>query len=209
MKKLRIMVGTLVCMSVLGIAGLLPVFAEEEHGNRVTVIGNATVEAPADSAVIRFEIAGYSRTVKHAQAEADETLAHVREALGEYGTLTEEGFYTHEGYSGVRFCVTRCFSLVTDRVSEIEAIVSLLHDAGVSAVGEVSYLCRDTAPYEAEALKAAVADAKMRAAVLGCLGEPCGIRDMGCFCCPYSYPHGKSDTPTVRVECSVEACFLR
>jgi uncharacterized protein YggE len=186
----------------------LPISAEESGYARVTVLGNASVEAPADSAVIRFELSSYSRTVERARADNDARLLRVREALQAYGAVSEEGFYTRESFSGVRFCVTRCLSLTTERVDEMEAILSCLHTLGVDAISETAYFCKDTASYEAEALKLAVADAKMRASVLGCEGEPSEIHDLGCFCCPYVMQNATQCTPTVRVETSVEICFF-
>lgn len=204
MKQLRRFLCLLLSLFCFVVAAF-PISAEECA--RVTVLGNASVEAPADSAAIRFELSSYSRTVERARTDNDARLLRVREALQAYGAVSEEGFYTRESFSGVRFCVTRCLSLTTERVDEMEAILSCLHTLGVDAISETAYFCKDTASYEAEALKLAVADAKMRASVLGCEGEPSEIHDLGCFCCPYVMQNATQCTPTVRVETSVEICF--
>lgn len=205
MKRAGCLVLSLLCFCCMA---ALPISAEEGGQASVTVLGNASVVAPADSALIRFEIASCARTAERARTENDERLLRVRDTLQAYGAVSEESFYTRESFSGVRFCVTHCLALSTERVSEIESIVSCLHSLGVDAISETAYFCKDTASYEAEALKLAVADAKARAAALGCEGELCAIRDLGCFCCPYAMPSASQGTPTVRIEASVEVGFL-
>ncbi len=200
MKKMVFMLAALLCCAVL-----IPT-AYAEAGERAFLTGSAEVEAPADFCVIRFEVSGYGRTAERADGEAAAVLATVRERLGEYGSIIEESYYTHEGFSGTRICAVRCMLLETARVGELQEILALLHASGVSAIGETVGFCNDSEKYEAEALRLAVADALVRAETVGVDAARYSVEDCGGFVCGY-VPYVDAGSVGVRFCCTVRVSF--
>ncbi len=200
MKKIVFVLALLLCC----VCFVPTAFAE--MGNYAVLMGSAAIDAPADTYVIRFEVSGYGRTTERADDESAAVLARVGEHLDGYGRLCEESFYTHEGFSGTRICAVRCMTLETDRVGEIREIINLLHDAGVSSIGEIIGFCKDPSFYEAEALRLAVDDALARAASIGIDTSCYTIEDCGGFACGYT-PCSAESGAGVRFSCTVRVAF--
>ena len=196
----------LLCTAALLFGSLSVPVTAQQSAFEAEIIGCGTVMAPADSVTIRFEVVSYGATLEKAQTANQKLTDRITKTLTDYGTPVREGYYTSEGFSGTRFLVTRCLSLTTDRTEDTDAICESLIASGASALFEVSYACRDLSAFEEEAMRLAVADAQRKAEALGVTLPLAEIQDLGCYACGFSYA-STSDTPAVRVECSLRLCY--
>lgn len=207
MKRIKI-IACLLCLSVLlGSCVTFSASAEENTLSRATVTGCGKVSAAADAATVRFETLSYSATLAKAQKQSREQSATLVSALSQYGSLTEDAFFTSEGMSGTRFLVTTCYSLTTDRIQELDAILEVLKELGASAVLGVCYTCRDVSLLEQEAFRLAVADAQQKAVAAGISLPLREILDRGCYDAAFCYENVDPTSATVTVECRVELVY--
>ncbi len=199
------MISAFLCVCILSVPFFtLPIDAEEGV-TEASFLGCASVLAPADSATVRFEVVTYATTMQKAQDANQRLTERISSAIAGFGTPNCEGYRTCESFSGSRFLVTRCLAVNTHRVQEVDALCQALIDAGASSVFEVSYQCTDLSTYEQEAMRMALDDAKRKAEALGITLALTEIQDLGCYACGFAA--NASDTPTVRVECSLRLCY--
>lgn len=162
--------------------GLASALAEQT----VTVTGSGETLVPADTAVVSLGVSVRKSDALQAQSAANELIAGIRAALAGAGFDEESvstgyinlyAVYNYEGDLEVISAYNASSSLAVrvtdmDRVGEV---IDLAFGAGANTLDGVTFSVSDDAAARAESLKAAVADAKEKAAVLAeaaGLGEP-------------------------------------
>ncbi len=181
--------------------GSLQAFAVEAEA--VTVTGHGEVIAPADHAEISFSLEGRGISKEDAAKNAEKMESLVEKAVSSYGSLRMESYYTYKDCATGNFCVSSCYTLVTEKMGEVGGITEKLIASGVSFVNPVFYLLRNREEWEKQALTAAIADAEARAKVCGAGARLSELHDLGSepFCC-----YGRQDG-TVSVTCTVTMTY--
>ena len=153
--------------------GLSAAFAD----TKITVTGSGEVLIPADVAVISLGVNVRSAEAPSAQAEANEVIAKIREALTGAGFSAEDintgyiSLYAVYDYSGdvesiTGYNATSTLSIRVTDMARTGEVIDLAFGAGANTLNGVTFSVSDESEARAEALKAAVADAKAKAAVL-------------------------------------------
>lgn len=153
--------------------GLSAAFAEQT----ITVTGSGEILVTADTAVISLGITVRDKDALKAQSDANTVIAKIREALTGAGFSGEDiatgyiSLYAVYDYSGDVEAITgySASSTLSIRVTDMGRVgeaIDLAFGAGANTLNGVSFSVSDDSAARAEALKAAVADAKVKAAVL-------------------------------------------
>ena len=153
--------------------GLSTAFAD----TKITVTGSGEVLIPADVAVISLGVNVRSAEAPSAQAEANEVIAKIREALTAAGIDEEDistgyiNLYAAYDYSSsveriTGYNASSTLAVKVTDMSRVGEVIDLAFGAGANMLDGVSFSAKDDTAARAEALKAAVADAKAKADVL-------------------------------------------
>ena len=153
--------------------GLSAAFAD----TKVTVTGSGEVLIPADVAVISLGVNVRSAEAPSAQAEANEVIAKIREALTAAGIDEEDistgyiNLYAAYDYSSsveriTGYNASSTLAVKVTDMTRVGEVIDLAFGAGANMLDGVSFSAKDDTAARAEALKAAVADAKAKADVL-------------------------------------------
>ena len=153
--------------------GLSAAFAD----TKITVTGSGEVLIPADVAVISLGVNVRSAEAPSAQAEANEVIAKIREALTAAGIDEEDistgyiNLYAAYDYSSsveriTGYNASSTLAVKVTDMSRVGEVIDLAFGAGANMLDGVSFSAKDDTAARAEALKAAGADAKAKADVL-------------------------------------------
>ena len=153
--------------------GLSAAFAD----TKITVTGSGEVLIPADVAVISLGVNVRSAEAPSAQAEANEVIAKIREALTAAGIDEEDistgyiNLYAAYDYSSsveriTGYNASSTLAVKVTDMTRVGEVIDLAFGAGANMLDCVSFSAKDDTAARAEALKAAVADAKAKADVL-------------------------------------------
>lgn len=153
--------------------GLSAAFAD----TKITVTGSGEVLIPADVAVISLGVNVRSAEAPSAQAEANEVIAKIREALTAAGIDEEDistgyiNLYAAYDYSSsveriTGYNASSTLAVKVTDMTRVGEVIDLAFGAGANMLDGVSFSAKDDTASRAEALKAAVADAKAKADVL-------------------------------------------
>ena len=153
--------------------GLSAAFAD----TKITVTGSGEVLIPADVAVISLGVNVRSAEAPRAQAEANEVIAKIREALTAAGIDEEDistgyiNLYAAYDYSSsveriTGYNASSTLAVKVTDMTRVGEVIDLAFGAGANMLDGVSFSAKDDTAARAEALKAAVADAKAKADVL-------------------------------------------
>ena len=153
--------------------GLSAAFAD----TKITVTGSGEVLIPADVAVISLGVNVRSAEAPSAQAEANEVIAKIREALTAAGIDEEDistgyiNLYAAYDYSSsveriTGYNASSTLAVKVTDMARVGEVIDLAFGAGANMLDGVSFSAKDDTAARAEALKAAVADAKAKADVL-------------------------------------------
>ena len=162
--------------------GLSAAFAD----TKITVTGSGEVPIPADVAVISLGVNVRSAEAPSAQAEANEVIAKIREALTAAGIDEEDistgyiNLYAAYDYSSsveriTGYNASSTLAVKVTDMTRVGEVIDLAFGAGANMLDGVSFSAKDDTAARAEALKAAVADAKAKAAVLA---EAAGLGEL-------------------------------
>ena len=163
---------------------LLAVSAAALADTAITVSGNGNAYVAADTAVISLGVNARDKDVLKAQAAVNEAIAAVRAALEEKGVAKEDintdyiNIYAIYDYQNdmEQIVAYNANSTLAIRVTDMESVGSLIDTAftaGANTLNGIDFSASDTAAARAEALKAAVADAKAKAEALA---EAAGLK---------------------------------
>lgn len=143
---------------------------------RITVDGTGEVLVSADTAVVSLGVSVRDEDALAAQAGANETIAAIRSILNENGFPEEDintgmiSIYTVYDYAdGVEKSLYQAYSTLairTTRMDRVGTVIDLAFKAGANMLDGVSFSASDTSAAEAEALTAAVAEARTHAEIL-------------------------------------------
>ena len=169
-------------LSLVLCLGLSAAFADQT----ITVTGSGEALVPADTAVVSLGITVRDRDALKAQSDANGVIAKIREALTGAGFSAEDintgyiSLYAVYDYSGEVESITgyNATSTLSIRVTDMARageVIDLAFGAGANTLNGVSFSVSDDSTARAEALKAAVADAKVKAAMLA---EAAGFGDL-------------------------------
>ena len=153
--------------------GLSAAFAD----TKITVTGSGEVLIPADVAVISLGVNVRSAEAPSAQAEANEVIAKIREALTAAGIDEEDistgyiNLYAAYDYSSsveriTGYNASSTLAVKVTDMTRVGEVIDLAFGAGANMLDGVCFSAKDDTAARAEALKAAVADAKAKADVL-------------------------------------------
>ena len=153
--------------------GLSAAFAD----TKITVTGSGEVLIPADVAVISLGVNVRSAEAPSAQAEANEVIAKIREALTAAGIDEEDistgyiNLYAAYDYSSsveriTGYNASSTLAVKVTDMTRVGEVIDLAFGAGANMLDGVSFSAKDDTAARAEALKAALADAKAKADVL-------------------------------------------
>ncbi len=163
---------------------LLAVSAAALADTAITVSGTGNAYVAADTAVISLGVNARDKDVLKAQAAVNEAIAAVRAALEEKGVAKEDintdyiNIYAIYDYQNdmEQIVAYNANSTLAIRVTDMESVGSLIDTAftaGANTLNGIDFSASDTAAARAEALKAAVADAKAKAEALA---EAAGLK---------------------------------
>ena len=153
----------------------------------ITVTGSVEALVTADTAVVNLGVRMADRDVLKAQAAVNEAVAAIRDALEADGIPADDintGFimiYTsyESGSFGAqeeKYVAQITLSIRTADVALAGRIIDVAFSAGANSLDGISFSASDTEAAKAEALRAAVADAKAKAEVLA---EAAGLKIKG------------------------------
>jgi hypothetical protein len=153
--------------------GLSAAFAE----STVTVTGNGETLVTADTAVVSLGVSVRDTDALKAQSGANAVIAKIREALAGAGFDAEDistGYinlyavydYSREVETISAYNANSTLSIRVTDMGRVGEVIDLAFGAGANTLNGVSFSVADDSEARAEALKAAVADAKAKAAVL-------------------------------------------
>ena len=145
----------------------------------ISVSGSGEVLIPADVAVVSLGVNARNAEAPRAQAEANEIIARIREALTAAGFAEDDintgyinlyGIYDYSSYGGSEtltgYNATSSLAVRVTDMSRVGEVIDLAFGAGANMLDGVSFSVKDDTAARAEALKMAVEDAKAKAAVL-------------------------------------------
>ena len=154
----------------------------------ISVTGSGEVLIPADVAVVSLGVNARNAEAPRAQAEANEIIARIREALTAAGFAEDDintgyinlyGIYDYSSYGGSEtitgYNASSSLAVRVTDMSRVGEVIDLAFGAGANMLDGVSFSASDDTAARAESLKAAVAEAKEKAAVLA---EAAGLGDL-------------------------------
>ena len=152
----------------------------------IVVTGTGETYIPADTAVVSLGVSARNADALKAQSEANEVIARIRAALTGAGLKDEDintgyvnlyGIYDYSGYeeklTGYR--ASSSLAVLVKDISRVGEVIDLAFGAGANMLDGVSFSASDDSAARAESLKAALAEAKEKAAVLA---EAAGMGDL-------------------------------
>ena len=177
MRKLFVMLMVLALCLGAGAA-----FAEQA----VTVTGNGETLVAADTAVVSIGVSVRDRDALKAQSDANGKIAAIRAALTGAGIGEEDistGYinlyavydYSKEIEEIAAYNASSSLAVKVRDMARVGEVIDLAFGAGANTLDGVSFSVTDDAAARAESLKAAVADAKEKAAVLA---EAAGLGEL-------------------------------
>ncbi len=152
----------------------------------VTVTGNGETLVTADTAVVSVGVSIRKPDALQAQSAANEVTAAIRTALTGAGFSEEDistGYinlyavydYTSDTEQIVAYSASSSLAVKVTDMGRVGAAIDLAFGAGANTLDGVSFSVSDDTEARQESLKAAVADAKQKAAVLA---EAAGLGDL-------------------------------
>ena len=152
----------------------------------ITVTGSGETLVSADTAVVSLGVNVRNRDALKAQSEANEVIARIRAALTGAGFSEEDistgyiNLYAVYDYSSdveqiAAYSASSNLAVKVTDMARVGEVIDLSFSAGANTLDGVSFSVSDDSEARVEALKAAVADAKAKAAVLAeaaGFGEP-------------------------------------
>ena len=153
--------------------GVSAAFADQT----ITVTGSGEALVPADTAVVSLGVTVRDKDALKAQSDVNAAIAKIREALTGAGFSAEDintgyiSLYAVYDYSGdvesiTGYNATSTLSIRVTDMARTGEVIDLAFGAGANTLNGVTFSVSDESEARAEALKAAVADAKAKAAVL-------------------------------------------
>ena len=156
--------------------------------SRISVSGSGETLVSADTCVVNLGISARDKDVLKAQQKANEAIANIREALMANGIEKESintdylniyAMYDYSADGGEYITAYNANSTLANRVKDMTAVgtvIDLAFGAGANTLNGINFSASDTSEAKAEALKAAVADARAKAEVLA---EAAGMKITG------------------------------
>lgn len=143
----------------------------------ITVSGTGEILVPADTAVVSIGVTCRDKDALKAQSQANETIAAIRAALTATGFSEEDistgyiNLYAAYDYSSsveriTGYNASSTLAVKVTDMTRVGEVIDLAFGAGANMLDGVSFSAKDDTAARAEALKAAVADAKAKADVL-------------------------------------------
>ncbi len=143
----------------------------------IVVTGTGETFIPADTAVVSLGVSIRNADALKAQAEANEVIARIRTALTGAGLKEEDintgyvnlyGVYDYSGYAEklTGYNASSSLAVMVKDISRVGEVIDLAFGAGANMLDGVTFSASDDSAARAESLKAAVAEAKEKAAVL-------------------------------------------
>jgi len=159
-----------VLVLVLGISSAM---AEQT----ITVNGSGETLVTADTAVVSVGVSVRKKDALEAQSAANEVIASIRAALAEAGLKEEDistgyiNLYAVYDYSKdveeiVAYSANSSLAIKVTDMGRVGEVIDLAFGAGANTLDGVSFSVADDTEARKEALKAAVEDAKEKAAIL-------------------------------------------
>ena len=166
----RIVALFFVLVMVLGISSAL---AEQT----ITVNGSGETLVTADTAVVSVGVSVRKKDALEAQSAANEVIASIRAALAGAGLKEEDistgyiNLYAVYDYSKdveeiVAYSANSSLAIKVTDMGRVGEVIDLAFGAGANTLDGVSFSVADDTEARKESLKAAVADAKEKAAIL-------------------------------------------
>ena len=166
----RIVALFFVLVMVLGISSAL---AEQT----ITVNGSGETLVTADTAVVSVGVNVRKKDALEAQSAANEVIASIRAVLTEAGLKEEDistgyiNLYAVYDYSKdveeiVAYSANSSLAIKVTDMGRVGEVIDLAFGAGANTLDGVSFSVADDTEARKESLKAAVADAKEKAAIL-------------------------------------------
>ena len=152
----------------------------------VTVSGAGETLVSADTAIVSVGVSVRRPTAPQAQSAANEVIAAIRGALEAAGLSEEDintGFinlygvydYTKDVEQIVAYNANSTLAVKVTDMARVGEVIDLAFGAGANTLDYVSFSVSDDTAARAESLKAAVADAQAKAAVLA---EAAGLGEL-------------------------------
>lgn len=162
--------------------GLSAAFADQT----VTVTGTGETLVTADTAVVSLGVSVRNKDALKAQSSANEVIAAIRAALTGAGFEEEDistGYinlyavydYSKEIEEIAAYSASSSLAVKVKDMDRVGEVIDLAFGAGANTLDGVSFSVTDDAAARAESLKAAVADAQAKAAVLA---EAAGLGEL-------------------------------
>lgn len=152
---------------------------EEMDRRTITVTGNGEVEVEPDVAYIHFGVTTKADTAEAAQQDNANLFAQVDKVLYEsYGIAKEDvkttGFNVRPEYwytdkeppKVTGYTATHTVQVTYRKLDEVGALLDALTKAGVNQMNQIQFGSEKLSDYEVDALKKAVAEARIKAEAL-------------------------------------------
>ena len=177
---------------------------------KITVTGNGEILVSADTAVIDLGISVRDTDVLKGQQRANEVIAAIRESLEKAGVAKEDlntGFlniYAVYDYSEgteklAGYNINSTLAIRARNMDQVGQLIDLALEAGANNLNGIRFSASDTEAARAEALKAALKDARTKAEVLA---EAAGLKITGIEAInengTYSYDSGMNNIMTAK-----------
>ena len=175
-KIIALMLSLVLCLS------LAAALAEQT----ITVTGTGETLVSADTAIVSVGVNVRKPTAPQAQSAANEVIAAVRAALTAAGFNEEDintGFinlygvydYTKDVEEIVAYNASSTLAVNVSDMTRVGEVIDLAFSAGANTLDYVTFSVSDQTAARADSLKAAVADAQAKAAVLA---EAAGLGEL-------------------------------
>ena len=143
----------------------------------ITVTGTGETLVTADTAVVSLGVSVRKPTAPEAQSGANEAIASIRAALTAAGIKEEDistGYislyavydYTKDVETIIAYNASSTLAIKVTDMERVGEVIDLSFGAGANTLDGVSFSVADSTAARAESLKAALADAQEKAAVL-------------------------------------------
>lgn len=143
----------------------------------ITVTGSGETLVTADTAVVSLGITVRDKDALKAQSDANTVIAKIREALTGAGFNAEDigtGYvslyavydYSKEVETITAYNATSTLAIRVTDMARVGEVIDLAFNAGANSLNGVTFSVADDSEARAQSLKAAVADAKAKAAIM-------------------------------------------
>ena len=174
--------------------------AAAEEAAVVVVTGTAQVAVQAEGYAFCGYIERTAEDMQSAASRSEEAAEKARAAFSPYGQVEEEHFSVRPVCGGYK--AVRSFRFITEQADKLSEMRSALAGAGVTSLEGAVPFCKEESAHRSEALRAALEEAKRKAAELGASGGLVRVEELYCFV-------GTTPSGEVRFEASVRAVFAR